>query len=73
MNRGENNKEREQCVDLGDTKESERWNDELCWRKMMVVEQWCKKIWHMSDDVVKKWEQNTSIIDNDFMCGSSWI
>jgi hypothetical protein len=25
------------------------------------------------NDVVKKWGQNTSIINNDFMCGSSWI
>jgi len=30
MNRGENNRERKQCVDLGDTKELKRWYDELC-------------------------------------------
>jgi hypothetical protein len=52
MNRRENNKERKQCVDLRNTKELKRWYDELCWRKMMVVEQWCKKIWHVSHDAI---------------------
>jgi hypothetical protein len=36
----------------------------------MVQEDMTHVTWSYND-VVKKWGQNTSIIDNDFMCGSS--
>jgi hypothetical protein len=73
MSRKENNEEREQCVDLGNTKEMEWW---IVLKKndgggTMVQKEMTHVTWCYND--VKKWGQNISIIDNDFMCGSSWI